>query len=132
MQPAHRAQPTSAGRIEIRRSEPFGGIGAFGDRIIELSVTIVIEGKRRMHLGQREVGMLTMDFLRAPAVSQMIHGHLDHFDSGVINPRHSAFIAANMVDDICDNHGITLPSGLARSKSNAMKRVLSPPNASNL
>lgn len=63
---------------------------------------VVIKGQSSMHLRQGEIGMLPMDFLGALAVGEVIHGHFDHFDPGVIDPSLTFVVHMDVANGVRD------------------------------
>ena len=49
-----------------------------------------------MNLGQRQVRMLEVDFLRAPPVGNHVQRNLDDFGVCVVNPRDTSVIVSDM------------------------------------
>jgi len=124
MQETHRAQFAPARGVEASRRESFRSGGTLCNCVVKLGLMIVIEGQRSMRLGQRNVGVLTMDFLCTPTVGKMVHRYLDHFDTGIVYPGLAFIVQANVVDDFRDGHWERLRSiSLAASRmrqSNSM------------
>ncbi len=62
------------------------------DASIQFLAVVVVIRQRSMDLPKGEVRMLEVDFLRAPAVREVIEGNLDDLRVGVIDPRQSSGI----------------------------------------
>lgn len=66
---------------------------------------VVIVAQRRVNLRQRQMRMLAVDFLRAPAIGHVIERDLDHLHPRAINPCQASGIPKNMGDGLGSVHG---------------------------
>src|SRR6266480_1482786 len=65
---------------------------------------VVIKSKRSMNLSYRQMRVLEMHLFCAGSVGQPVHGHFDHLDTGVVDPRHALFVQANVIDHVGRGH----------------------------
>ena len=127
MQETHRAQLAPARGVEAPGREFFRSGGTLCNCVVKLGLMIVIKGQRSMRLGQRNVGVLTMDFLRTPTMRKMIHRYLDHLDTGIVYPGPALIVQTNVVDDSRDSHLERLSSiSLAASRMRERGRWVLP------
>src|SRR5206468_6558040 len=66
---------------------------------------VVIKSKRSMNLSYRQMRVLEMHLFCAGSVGQPVHGHFDHLDTRVVDPRHALFVQANVIDHVGRGHG---------------------------
>ena len=63
---------------------------------IKVGLVIVVICECGVNLSKREVRMLEMDLLGAPAMCDLIQRNLDRLGSGVVDPREAAVIEPDM------------------------------------
>ena len=63
---------------------------------VHLRLVIVIPRERGIYLGKRKVRMVLLNRLGIPAVTEVVERDFDDLDVGVVNPRASRFIEANV------------------------------------
>jgi hypothetical protein len=66
---------------------------------------IEIERKRGVNLSERKMRMLQMDFVRAPAVGDVVQCDLDDLDVSIINPCLPFTVTPNVARRVNDAHG---------------------------
>jgi hypothetical protein len=93
---AHGAQSFSNGRLARCGAHLLRALKAMLDLSIEVTLVIVVICERSMNLPEREMRMLEMNLLGAPAMAGLIQRNLDHFCCSVVDPRNAAVIEADM------------------------------------
>src|SRR5438477_8367101 len=71
------------------------------DLAVHLVLVVVVVGERRMDLAQRQIGMMPLDLLGIPAVSDPVERDHADFDSRSCDGRFSLGIRF----DVCVGHG---------------------------
>ena len=75
------------------------------DFLIHLTLVIIVPRQRRINLSEREMRMVFLDSICAPAVSHMIEHNFDHLHVGIVHPGAAVLVQFDMWNQCRCRHG---------------------------